>query len=43
MNTVEMNNDQSHILTFLANFGLNRCILMENLGIYFKESNTRTR
>lgn len=43
MNTEEMNNDQGHILTFLANFGQDWYIIMENLGLFFKKPNIRTR
>lgn len=43
MYTVEKNSDQSNILTFLANFGLDWCIIMEKFGMYSKKSNTRTR
>lgn len=43
MNTEEMNNDQGHILTFLANFGQDWYIIMENFGLFFKKPNIRTR
>ena len=42
MNTVEMNNDQGHILTLLANFGQDWYIIMGKFGFFFKP-NTRTR